>query len=190
MRLQRRRFDRPSVGPTNVNVGDSFTCTVTLTNVGHPLRQNVVARNSLPAAWPLSAHLARRSSRTRYHWPTLARLRMVRRQTLPYRQRTQPRPVHNIASPRPPRLIRIRRTTRFVRSFASPAGCGSAQFGILAGTNTLIRRPAYLKSGGRDEHRWTTVAVWALCSGLRSGVTLYNATARPMARRMSNMMLR
>ena len=168
-------------GPTNVNVGDSFTYTVTLTNGGPSTSSNVVVADSLPAGLSfISATGGGMFSNDVITWPAIVSLANGAATNLTL----------TVTAPSPGLFTNIASATS-TTSDPNPANnAGSSvvsqvqpvvapgQFGILAGTNAfnpqtgLFEESVVVTNIGA-----TTVAgVRLYVGGLRSGVTLYNAT--------------
>ena len=169
------------VGPTNVNVGDSFNYTIMLTNGGPSNASNVVVVDDLPASLSfVSASGGGVFSNNVVTWPTLASFTngATTNFTLTVGA-PSPGLFTNFASatsttpdPNPTNNVGASLVSQVQPVVAS------AQFSLLAGATTFNPQTGlYEESVVVTNNGATTVAgVRLYVGGLRSGVTLYNAT--------------
>jgi uncharacterized repeat protein (TIGR01451 family) len=168
-------------GPTNVNVGDSFTYTITLTNGGLSTAANMVAADNLPASLSfVSATGGGVFSNNIITWPAIAAF-------------GNGATTNFILTVKAPGLGQFTNVASAVSTTFDPNPAnndgsalasqiqtviGSAQFGILAGTAVFNPQTGlYEEQVIVTNISATTVAgVRLYVGGLRSGVTLYNAT--------------
>jgi uncharacterized repeat protein (TIGR01451 family) len=168
-------------GPANVNAGDNFTYTVVVTNGGLSTAASVVAKDNLPAGLSfISASGGGALSNNVITWPTIASF--ANGGTTNY--------IITVSAPGLGQFTNVAfaTSTTFDPNPANNDGTSlasqvqtavaSAQFGLLAGTAVfnpqtgLFEEQVIVTNIGA-----TTVAgVRLYVGGLRSGVTLYNAT--------------
>jgi uncharacterized repeat protein (TIGR01451 family) len=168
-------------GPTNVSVGDNFNYTITLTNAGPSAAAGVVLKDNLPASLTfIAASGGGVSSNNIITWPTLGSL--ANGATTNFTITVSAPGIGQFTN------IALATSSTFDPNLTNNNGTlpaskiqtivASAQFGILAGTPVLNPQTGlYEETVIVTNTGATTVAgVRLYVGGLRSGVTLYNAT--------------